>query len=185
MRAQRTAQGSQHCCRSFETRRRKKLKSFRPPYGCARSKVFARLFQTAAGSRARSPRRRPQTAKLLNGVSFCRAFSLRLFQQRKSGYGITLFFHGYVIPDRNLRKKLYYLWVRSSGTTAGRPCFHINFSVRIFIYYAQPWNNCRFLSRFFFGNAGAKKKLSKRNANRSFRRLRTAARAARPRPRHL
>ena len=43
-----------------------------PLRGSKSKKVFARLFQKAARSRARSPRRRPQTAKSPCGVSFCR-----------------------------------------------------------------------------------------------------------------
>ena len=45
-------------------------------------------FSKAARSRTRSPCRAPQSAKSLIGVSFCLAFSLRLWLQRKSGEGV-------------------------------------------------------------------------------------------------
>ena len=52
-------------------------------------KVFARLFQKAAQSRARSPRRRPQTAKpSYRRFLFAKLFSLRLHGQRKSVKGV-------------------------------------------------------------------------------------------------
>ena len=47
------------------------------------SKVFARLFQKEAQWRARSPPRRPQTAKLSPRRFFLIAFSLRLFPPKK------------------------------------------------------------------------------------------------------
>jgi hypothetical protein len=49
----------------------------------------------------------------------------------------------------------------------------------------KRYNKAKLVSRFFFGCAGAKKKLSKRNAERVFRALRSTRRATRPPPRRL
>ena len=60
-------------------------------------KVFARLFQKAAQSRARSPRRRPQAAKLSTAFLFCKLFSLRLLRQRKKRLWNLVCFYLYTL----------------------------------------------------------------------------------------
>ena len=76
----------------------RKVKSFRPPF----SKGGA-----VEGAEPSSPSADGETSKWR---FFLRAFSLRLFQQRKSGYEITLSLHGCAMQiEIRGKKNLYYL----------------------------------------------------------------------------
>ena len=68
--------------------RLRKVEKFRPPRAATRSKSFVHLFKGGAveGAQPSSPSADGETPV---GVSFCQAFSLRLFQQRKSGKEIS------------------------------------------------------------------------------------------------
>ena len=74
----------------------KKCRPKRQDFPClfAHSQVFARLFQKAAGSRARSPCRAPQSAKSPLGVFFLIAFSFAPVYAKEKAYGVLIFSFG-------------------------------------------------------------------------------------------